>query len=147
MRGGQESTNRKKGKGGKGEMERDNGRGNERWTYEVIGALIEVHRELGPGFIESVYHRAVEIELGHRGIPFESEVDIDLWYRGRPIGKHRMDLIIDGQLVVELKAVEELNRKHYAQVRSYLKATGNRVGLLANFSEFQLDPRRVELKH
>jgi GxxExxY protein len=113
--------------------------------YGVIGCMIEVHRQLGPGFLESVYHRALEIELAHQGIGFQSENEIELRYRGRTIGNHRLDLLIENELVVELKPVDTLHKKHYAQVRSYLKATRKPVGLLVNFSDYQLDPRRVEL--
>ncbi len=114
--------------------------------YRGIGCCIEVHKELGPGFIESVYHRAMEVELAHQGIPFETQQKIELHYRGRRVGRHRLDLVIADRLVVELKAVEDLAKKHYAQVRSYLKAAEKEVGLLVNFGEYQLDPRRVELK-
>jgi len=123
-------------------------RGNEQWDdliYRVIGCMIAVHKELGPGFLESAYHRALEIELAYRELWFESEKEIHLRYRGKSIGVHRLDLLIENQLVVELKTVSELHKKHYAQVRSYLKAAKKPVGLLANFADFQLDPRRVEL--
>ena len=113
--------------------------------YRVVGVMISVHKELGPGFLENTYHRALEIELSHQQIGFESEKEIDLQYRNKSIGIHRLDLLIESQLVVELKTVDELHKKHYAQVRSYLKATRKPVGLLANFSDSQLDPRRVEL--
>ncbi len=115
--------------------------------YRVIGCMIAVHEELGPGFLEYPYRRATEIELAHREIYFESEKEIELRYRDKSIGKHRLDLLIENQLVVELKTVEKLHRKHYAQVRSYLKASRKDIGLLVNFSDFKLDPRRVELKH
>ena len=115
--------------------------------YRVIGCMIAVHEELGPGFLEYPYRRATEIELAYQEIYFESEKEIELRYRERSIGKHRLDLLIENQLVVELKTVEKLHRKHYAQVRSYLKATRKDIGLLVNFSDFKLDPRRVELKH
>ncbi len=114
--------------------------------YRVIGCCIEVHKQLGPGFIESVYHRAMEVELAYQGIPFETQQKIELHYRGRRVGRHRLDLVIADRLVVELKAVEDLAKKLYAQVRSYLKAAQKEVGLLVNFGEYQLDPRRVELK-
>ena len=108
--------------------------------------MIAVHKELGPGFLESVYHRALELELAHQGIDFESEIEIELTYRSKPVGKHRLDLLVESQLVVELKTVDKLHKKHYAQVRSYLKAANKPVGLLANFSDYQLDPRRVQLE-
>jgi GxxExxY protein len=113
--------------------------------HRVIGCCIAVHRELGPGFLESVYHSALEVELAAQGITFASEVEIELSYRGKSIGIHRLDLLVANALVVELKTVETLHKKHYAQVRSYLKATGNTIGLLVNFSDYQLDPRRVAL--
>ncbi len=116
-------------------------------TFKVIGAMIEVHKTLGPGFIEKVYHRAMEIELAERGIRFDTEKEVHLKYKGKPIGTHRIDLLIEDELVVELKTVETLHKKHYAQVRSYVKALGRQVGLLANFSDFTLDPRRVEITH
>jgi GxxExxY protein len=115
-------------------------------VYEVIGAMIEVHCQLGPGFLESVYRRALAIELSCRQISFESEKEILLEYRGKPVGKHRLDLFVNNEIVVELKTVEELHKKHYAQVRSYLKAVAKPLGLLVNFSDFQLDHRRVELR-
>ena len=113
--------------------------------HRVIGGLIRVHKELGPGFLENIYHRAVEIEFRRQGIAFETEKEITLRYRGEKIGVHRLDLMIEGELVVELKTVQELSKKHYAQVRSYLKAASKPFGLLVNFSDFQLDTRRVEL--
>ena len=113
--------------------------------YRSIGCMIEVHRHLGPGFLEKVYRRAVALELERQKIRFEVEKEIELSYKGDRIGTHRLDLLIDKRLVVELKTVEELHKKHYAQVRSYLKALCQPVGLLVNFAEFQLNARRVEL--
>ena len=103
-------------------------------TDPLIGAAIEVHRQLGPGFIESTYHRALEIELELRGVVFESEKPVALEYKGRPIGEGRLDLLLDGKVVVELKAVDKLAPIHQEQVISYLKATDLQVGLLINFN-------------
>jgi GxxExxY protein len=113
--------------------------------YRTIGCMIEVHKELGPGFLESVYRRAIAVELQEQGIPFEMEKKIELRYKKKRVGAHRLDLLVANELVVELKTVESLHKKHYAQVRSYLKAVREPVGLLVNFSDFQLDARRVEL--
>lgn len=113
--------------------------------YRVIGCMIEVHKQLGQGFLENVCHRAVEIELAYEGISFESEKELALTYKGKNIGIHRLDLVIEDELIVELKTVEELHKRHYAQVRSYLKALDKPVGLLVNFSDWQVDARRVEL--
>jgi GxxExxY protein len=112
----------------------------------VIGGMIEVHKELGPGFLENVYHRAAEVEMRHQGIPFETEKEVVLRYRGENIGIHRLDLLVAGELVVELKTVEQLAAVHYAQVRSYLKAVGKPIGLLVNFASSPVDCRRVERK-
>jgi GxxExxY protein len=114
--------------------------------YRVIGCMIEVHKELGPGFLESVYRNAVAVEFRNKGILFESEKEITLHYQGEIIGTHRLDLFVENELVVELKTVEVLHKKHYAQVRSYLKAVRKPIGLLVNFADFQLDARKVELK-
>lgn len=118
----------------------------EKLITRVIGCLIAVHRSLGPGFLESVYHRAVEVELGCEGIPFETQKEINLRYRGESIGTHRLDLLVADALVVELKTVERLAAIHYSQVRSYLKAVDAWVGLLANFAVTPLDCRRVVRK-
>jgi GxxExxY protein len=113
--------------------------------YKVIGCMIDVHKELGPGFLESVYRSAVAIEFYNNGILFESEKEITLHYKGEIVGTHRLDLFVENELVVELKTVEDLHKKHYAQVRSYLKAVKKQIGLLVNFADFQLDTRKVEL--
>jgi GxxExxY protein len=109
--------------------------------------MIEVHKQSGPGFLEKVYRRAIAIELQEQGLRFETEKEITLQYKGKRVGTHRLDLFVEDELVVELKTVDELNKKHYAQVRSYLKATDKPVGLLVNFADFQLNARRVELNH
>jgi GxxExxY protein len=113
--------------------------------YRVIGCMIEVHRQLGPGFLETVYRKAIALEFGLQGIAFEEEKSIRLEYKQKRIGVHRLDLFVENELVIELKTVEELHKKHYAQVRSYLKAVQKPIGLLVNFANFQLDARRVEL--
>lgn len=100
----------------------------------VIGAAIEVHRVLGPGFLESAYELALCVELKERGIPFQSQVGVELGYKGHPVGQSRLDLLVAGQLVVELKAVERLTPLHEQQLLSYLKATGHQLGLLINFN-------------
>ncbi|MFW6158729.1 MAG: GxxExxY protein [Planctomycetota bacterium] len=115
-------------------------------TGAVIRCCIAVNRTLGPGFLESVYHRAMEIEMAEQGIPFETQKEINVKYRGRFVGDHRLDFLVDGRLVVELKTVEKLNKEHYAQVRAYLKAAGQEVGLLVNFAKLPVDVRRVELE-
>ncbi|MBI4537815.1 MAG: GxxExxY protein [candidate division NC10 bacterium] len=106
----------------------------DRLAREVIAAAIEVHRELGPGFLESVYGQALAVELKLRGIPFEEQKPFSLTYKDHKIGEGRLDFLVDGRLVVEQKAVEALAPIHEAQMISYLKATGHRLGLLINFN-------------
>jgi len=113
-------------------------------TYSIIEAVIKVHSVLGPGFVESIYHRALVIELRERGLAVEHEVEVEIEYDAQLVGRHRLDLVVDRQVVVELKTVEELGRAHYAQVRSYLRATGLPVALLINFSKEKADYRRIE---
>ena len=110
----------------------------DRLAQEVIGAAIEVHRALGPGFLESVYEQAMSIELGLLGISFERQVPVAVTYKGHSIGESRLDLLVDGKLIVELKAVDQFAPVHTAQVMSYLKATGHRLGLLVNFNVVRL---------
>lgn len=130
---------------GRGERGKTGRAGLDDLIYRAIGCMIEVHKELGPGFLESVYHRAVEIEFERQGLRFESEREICLEYRGEQVGTHRLDLFVKGELVVELQTVDTLHKKHYAQVRSYLMAVGKPIGLLVNFADCKLDARKVEL--
>ncbi len=101
---------------------------------DVIGAAIEVHRVLGPGFLESTHEEALAVELGIRGLPYERQVAIALAYKGQPVGHQRLDLLVGASVVVELKAVEALLPIHTAQVLSYLRAAGPSLGLLINFN-------------
>ena len=106
----------------------------DRLAYRVIGAAIEVHRLLGPGFFETVYEEALCIELVLRGLPFARQVPICVEYKGQKVGEARLDLLVDTSLVVELKAVECIAPIHVAQTLSYLKATRLRLGLLITFN-------------
>jgi GxxExxY protein len=100
----------------------------------TIGAALEVHTELGPGLLESIYARALAKELKDRGIAFEIEVPVPVYYKGEIISHHRVDLMVEGRLVIEAKAVERLAPVHVAQVLAYLRLTGARIGLLMNFN-------------
>ena len=102
-------------------------------TERIIGAAIEVHRILGPGLLESIYEEALAIELELRGIPFQRQVEIDVLYKGHTIKGQRLDLLVEDQVVVELKSVTNLPEVAMAQVLSYLKASGLKRGLLLNF--------------
>ena len=102
---------------------------------KVIGAAIEVHRVLGPGYLESVYQEALEVELVAADIPFDPQKSIAVSYKGREVGQGRLDFLVADKLVLELKAVEKLAPIHRAQMISYLKATGHRLGLIINFNE------------
>lgn len=115
----------------------------EQLSAAVIGAAIAVHRELGPGFIESVYEKALAIELEECGIPFERQVSIPLMYKGVGIGAHRLDLLVAEQLVVELKATRAVTNEHFAVVRSYIHAVDRKHGLILNFSKATLQMKRV----
>jgi len=102
-------------------------------SYEIMGAVFEVHNVLGPGFMESLYEEALARELDARSVPFERQKEVTIAYKGQPIGTHRLDMVVDGKVVLELKAVSELADAFKQQVRSYLKATGLRLGILINF--------------
>jgi GxxExxY protein len=114
-------------------------------TGKIISAAIEVHRSLGPGFIESVYQNALKNELELRQLDFEEEKQIEILYKNTQVGLHRMDLVVKGEVVVELKAVEEISKVHIAQAISYLKATNLKIGLILNFAKSKIDIRRVLL--
>lgn len=112
-------------------------------TDQIIGIAIEIHRELGPGFVEAIYEEAFCVALEEAGIPFERQKPVDVQYHGRVIGQHRLDLYVAGCVVVELKAIRRLEDIHFAVVRSYMKALGTDAGLLLNFAEIPLRIRRV----
>lgn len=112
-------------------------------SYEVMGAIFEVHKELGPGFLESVYKKALVLELTNRGMKVGVEKVFDLAYKGKKVGTHRLDLVVENKIVVELKTVERFAPHHTAQLLSYLKASGYRLGILVNFSKAKVESRRV----
>lgn len=104
-------------------------------TGQIIGAAIEVHRELGPGLLESAYQACLARELSLRGLPFEQEKPLPVEYKGVRLDcGYRLDFIVAGKVVVELKAVEAIHKVNEAQLLTYLKLTGCRVGLLINFN-------------
>src|SRR5438045_8335860 len=103
-------------------------------TEPIIAAAIRVHRELGPGFLESIYELALAVEFALSGIQFIRQHPVPLFYRDHQVGEHRLDFLVEGKIVVELKAVSELEDIHFAIGRSYLKATNLQDGLLFNFA-------------
>ena len=112
---------------------------NDSLSYKVIGCAMEVYKTLGPGLLESVYQKALMKELELNNIYAESEVSVDIVYKGCNVGEGlRIDILVEDQLIIEIKSVEELHRVHYKQLTSYLKLTGKKVGLLINFNEADL---------
>jgi GxxExxY protein len=105
-----------------------------RLSHDVIGAALEVHRIIGPGYLESVYEEALCVELRLRGISHVRQKKLPVSYKGFVVGEGRLDLLVADSLIVELKAVEALAQIHGVQLLSYLKATGHKLGLLINFN-------------
>ena len=106
-------------------------------VYAIQGAIFEVYREMGCGFLEAVYQECMEKELSLRDIPFVSQHKLTLTYKGEPlVQRYKPDLICFDKIIVELKAVSALAREHKAQIFNYLKATGLRIGLLVNFGHY-----------
>lgn len=111
-------------------------------TSKVIGCAMKVHRALGFGFLESVYHRGLEIELAAAGITFESEKRLSVFYEGRIVGHFIADILISNALIIELKAIESIAKAHEVQLVNYLVATKIDTGLLLNFGAKSLQVRR-----
>src|SRR5438034_6225057 len=111
-------------------------------TEEIIACAIRVHRALGPGFLESVYEEALAVEFALSGIQFIRQHPVPLFYRDHQVGEHRLDFLVEGKIVVELKAVSELEDIHFAIGRSYLKAMNLQDGLLFNFATVPLTVKR-----
>ena len=107
-------------------------------TGKVISCAIEVHSTLGPGLLENVYEEALGHEFTLRGIVYERQKEINLQYKGQEIGRHRIDFLVEDEVIVELKAVEGMNKIYEAQLLTYLRAKGKRVGLLINFNVARL---------
>jgi len=115
-------------------------------TYSIIGACMNVHKELGSGFLEKVYQEALEIELTDKKIPFEKEKQLLIHFKGIPLSKYYFaDFVCFGQIILELKAVDALSSAHTAQVLNYLKATKFKLGLLINFGSPTLQHKRIIL--
>ena len=115
----------------------------EQFARRIIGAAIEVHRVIGPGYVESVYERALCLELELRGIAFERQPAVRVSYKGHVVGEGRLDLVVEPDVVVELKAAPALLPVHKAQILAYLKATRRRLGLLVNFNAPVLTVKRI----
>ncbi len=112
-------------------------------TDKIISCAIEVHKKLGPGFLESIYENAFVIELQREKLGVEKQREVVIRYDGVEVGRHRLDLIVNDTIVVELKAVKNVENVHFASVKSYLKALGKEHGLIINFSKKVLEVKRV----
>ena len=112
-------------------------------SYQVMKLAFEVHNQLGPGFTEDIYERAMIVELERNGIPFKSQKCIDVIYKGQNLGVFRLDIVIDEKIILELKAVKEMNDLFKQQLLSYLRATGLHLGLLINFGSLKVQSIRV----
>src|SRR5947208_1184615 len=112
-------------------------------TERIIGAAIRVHKELGPGFLESMYEEALAIEFAAAGILFERQKLLPVFYREHLVGEHRLDFLVEQKVIIELKAISALEDIHFAIVRSYLKAANLADALLLNFATARLTVKRV----
>lgn len=114
-------------------------------SYDITGAAMHVYNTLGPGFLEAVYQEALAIEFKKRGIPYEKEKELKVFYDGQELKQtYRADFVCYGNIIVELKAVSELDNSHRSQVYNYLKATGYKLGIIFNFgSREELQYERV----
>jgi GxxExxY protein len=114
-------------------------------TYPIRGAVFEVNRILGHGFLEKVYENALLIELRLRGLKAESQIPIKVKYKDNLVGEYIADILVEGNMIVELKAVEKLDKVHEAQLLNYLRATGIKVGLLVNMRYPKAEIKRMVL--
>ncbi|WDN87067.1 hypothetical protein BuS5_00035 [Desulfosarcina sp. BuS5] len=111
-------------------------------TYKINGAIFEVNRELGSGFLEKIYENALMIELKKVGLKAEKQMPIKVNYKGTEIGEYYADIVVENQIIIELKAVDSLQKIHEAQILNYLKATGYKIGLLVNFKHPKAEIKR-----
>ena len=112
-------------------------------SYAIIGAAMEVHRVLGPGFLEAVYESALAYELTLRGIRFEEQKRLPVSYKDQVLGEYMADLVIDEQIILELKAVSAISAAHEAQAHHYLAATGMKLAIILNFGSESLQQKRI----
>ena len=114
-------------------------------TYKINGAIFEVNRILGPGFLEKVYENALLIEFRERGLKVENQVPINVKYKDIDVGEYIADLLVEEKVIVEIKTVEKLSNIHEAQLLNYLNATGIKIGLLVNFRNRKAEIKRMVL--
>lgn len=114
-------------------------------TKRILGAAMSVSNALGAGFLESVYHRALVIALKDEGLDTRSEVSMEVRFKGSPVGQFSADILVEGKVIIELKAVSGLTHEHQAQLMNYLRASGVRVGMLINFGKPRLEWKRIVL--
>ncbi len=112
-------------------------------TGEIIGAAIEVHSQLGPGFLESVYEEAFAVELELKGIKFQRQQELPVFYKGRNVKQFVCDFIVENKVIVELKAIKQIGEIEKLQVINYLKSSGYEIGLLFNFGDKSLEWKRL----
>jgi GxxExxY protein len=116
-------------------------------SYQIVGAAMEVHNQLGSGFLESVYQKALAHELRLRGIAFEEQVHLPVTYKGELLGDYIADIVVDRKIVLELKAVSAITEAHKAQAIHYLAATGHELAIILNFGESKLKQERAVRHH
>ena len=114
-------------------------------TYAINGAVFDVNRVLGPGFLEKVYENALLLELKRRGLRAQNQVPIKVYYKEEAVGEYIADILVEGTVIVEIKTVDKLDKIHEAQVLNYMKATGIQVGLLVNFKQPKAEIKRMVL--
>jgi GxxExxY protein len=114
-------------------------------TDKILKCAVEVHKTLGPGFLENIYEKALIKELKLAGLKVQDQVSIPVTYKGDKIGEHKLDLLVEDSVIIENKTAESFNNIHKAQVLSYLKATGKKIGLLLNFAKTKVEIKRIIL--
>ena len=114
-------------------------------TYKINGAIFEVNKILGPGFLEKVYENALLFELKNRGLEADKQVPIKVNYKDKLVGEYFADILVENQVIIELKTIVNLDNNHEAQLLNYLKATGIKVGILVNFKQTRAEIKRMVL--
>jgi len=114
-------------------------------TEKIIKCVIEVHKTLGPDFVENIYENALVYEMKQEKLRVEEQKLVSVLYKGVKVGEHRLDLLVENAVIVENKVVKEFNEIHQAQILSYLRATDRRIGLLINFAKTRIEVKRIIL--